>query len=54
MKNSTPAHTERSDQALHWTAHLHRHQFRKGKTVPYISHLIDMSGLVREDGGTRG
>ena len=35
-----------------WTAQLHRHQARKGKRVPYISHLIAVSGLVWEDGGT--
>ena len=52
MTNSTPAHTERYDQALLWTAHLHRNQSRKGKPVPYISHLIAVSGLVWEDGGT--
>ena len=52
MTNSTPAHTERYDQALLWTAQLHRNQFRKGKPVPYISHLIAVSGLVWEDGGT--
>ena len=52
MTNSTPAHTERYDQALLWTAQLHRKQSRKGKPVPYISHLIAVSGLVWEDGGT--
>ena len=52
MTNSTPAHSERYDQALIWAAQLHRNQFRKGKAVPYISHLIAVSGLVWEDGGT--
>ena len=52
MTNGTPAHSERYDQALIWAAQLHRHQFRKGKSVPYISHLIAVSGLVWEDGGT--
>ena len=52
MTNSTPAHTERYDQALLWTAQLHRKQSRKGKPVPYISHLFAVSGLVWEDGGT--
>jgi hypothetical protein len=30
------------------------HSFRKGKTVPYISNLIAVSGLAWEDGGTEG
>ncbi len=38
--------------ALSWAAQLHRNQRRKGKPVPYISHLIAVSGLVWEDGGT--
>ena len=37
--------------ALVWAEELHRHQRRKGKPVPYISHLIAVSGLVWEDGG---
>ena len=46
-----PAHSERYDQALLWAAQLHRGQRRKGKEVPYISHLISVSALVWEDGG---
>mgnify|MGYP003337839960 CR=1 FL=1 len=46
-----PAHSERYDQALLWAAQLHRDQRRKGKPVPYISHLISVSALVWEDGG---
>ena len=38
--------------ALSWAAQLHSRQRRKGKPVPYISHLIAVSGLVWEDGGT--
>lgn len=49
---ATPAHSDRYDQALLWAAQLHRDQFRKGKPVPYISHLISVSALVWEDGGT--
>ncbi len=37
--------------ALSWAAQLHSRQRRKGKPVPYISHLIAVSGLVWEDGG---
>ena len=47
-----PAHSDRYDQALLWAAQLHRGQFRKGKPVPYISHLISVSALVWEDGGS--
>jgi (p)ppGpp synthase/HD superfamily hydrolase len=47
-----PAHSDRYDQALLWAAQLHRGQRRKGKPVPYISHLISVSALVWEDGGT--
>ncbi|MEB3353236.1 MAG: HD domain-containing protein [Cyanobacteriota bacterium] len=45
------AHSQRYIDALGWAAELHRHQHRKGKPVPYISHLIGVSGLVWEDGG---
>ncbi|MEB3199424.1 MAG: HD domain-containing protein [Synechococcaceae cyanobacterium] len=46
------AHSDRYDRALAWAAQLHRGQFRKGKAVPYISHLISVSALVWEDGGS--
>ena len=46
------AHTNRYDQALLWAAQLHRQQVRKGKPVPYVSHLISVSAMVWEDGGT--
>jgi (p)ppGpp synthase/HD superfamily hydrolase len=38
--------------ALLWAEELHRDQRRKGKAIPYISHLIGVSALVWEDGGT--
>lgn len=46
--------TPRYGDALAWADALHRDQRRKGKAVPYISHLIAVSGLVWEDGGTEG
>jgi (p)ppGpp synthase/HD superfamily hydrolase len=52
MTNKPPTHSERYDEALLWAAQLHRCQSRNGKPVPYISHLIAVSGLVWEDGGT--
>ena len=45
------AHTQRYIDALGWAAELHRRQQRKGKDVPYISHLISVSALVWEDNG---
>ena len=43
--------TPRYGEALQWAEELHRNQRRKGKKVPYISHLISVSALVWEDGG---
>jgi (p)ppGpp synthase/HD superfamily hydrolase len=42
----------RYGEALLWAEQLHRDQRRKGKAIPYISHLISVSALVWEDGGT--
>jgi (p)ppGpp synthase/HD superfamily hydrolase len=44
--------THRYGDALLWAEQIHRDQRRKGKEVPYISHLISVSALVGEDGGT--
>lgn len=44
--------TPRYGEALQWADALHRNQRRKGKPIPYISHLISVSALVWEDGGT--
>ena len=30
---------------------LHRAQFRKGTSVPYVSHLLAVAGIVMENGG---
>jgi len=38
------AHSERYTAALSWATQLHRFQTRKGKTCPYISHLIAVDG----------
>ncbi len=45
----TPA--KRFDAALAMAVDKHRDQFRKGGDIPYISHLIAVSGLVLENGG---
>ena len=43
--------SSRYGEALQWAEEIHRPQRRKGKQVPYISHLISVSALVWEDGG---
>ena len=42
----------RYGEALLWAEELHRDQRRKGKAIPYISHLIGVSALVWEEGGS--
>jgi (p)ppGpp synthase/HD superfamily hydrolase len=44
--------TERFDQALAYASGHHRKQFRKGSRVPYLSHLMSVSALVLEHGGS--
>lgn len=46
MTNRSPTHSERYDEALLWTAQLHRAQARKGKEVPDLSHLL--AGLLHD------
>jgi len=43
--------SEAYDEALVWAAGLHRAQERKGSGIPYLSHLLAVSGLVMEHGG---
>ena len=43
--------TDRFDDALAFTSGLHRAQTRKGTAIPYVSHLMAVSGLVLEHGG---
>ena len=52
MSNAVLTITPRYGEALSWAEQIHRDQRRKGKAVPYISHLISVSALVWEDGGT--
>lgn len=44
--------TERFDDALIYAARIHRQQTRKGKEIPYLSHLLSVSALVIEHGET--
>ena len=44
--------SERFDDALLFAARHHRRQTRKGSEVPYLSHLMSVSALVLEHGGS--
>jgi (p)ppGpp synthase/HD superfamily hydrolase len=44
--------TGRYDDALVFASKLHREQFRKASKIPYISHLLSVSALVIESGGS--
>ena len=46
-----PFLTKRFIDALEFAAKKHRRQNRKGTTVPYVSHLLSVAGLVLESGG---
>lgn len=45
-------YTRRYEQALGFAARLHETQTRKGCDIPYISHLLAVSSLVIEHGGS--
>ncbi len=42
----------RFDEALIYAHELHREQTRKGRDVPFVSHLLGVSSLVLEEGGS--
>src|SRR3712207_6835483 len=44
--------TERFDEALRYASQHHREQLRKGSRVPYMTHLMSVSALVMEHGGS--
>lgn len=44
--------TGRYDEAFRYAHELHSNQKRKGTSIPYISHLMTVSALVIENGGT--
>jgi len=46
-----PGLSERFDDALVWASSLHRGQ-RKARRAPYISHLLAVSAIVLEHGGS--
>jgi (p)ppGpp synthase/HD superfamily hydrolase len=47
-----PLLTKRFEKALQYAAQLHAAQTRKGSRTPYISHLMAVTTLVLEDGGS--
>jgi (p)ppGpp synthase/HD superfamily hydrolase len=51
MKPNTLLST-RFHQAVLYASEIHREHTRKGTTIPYISHLLQVCGLVLEFGGT--
>ena len=44
--------TERFPRAIEYAIAAHLDDVRKGTTIPYLSHLIQVAGLVLEFGGT--
>jgi (p)ppGpp synthase/HD superfamily hydrolase len=44
--------SERFDEALLYASRHHREQLRKGSQVPYMTHLMSVSALVMEHGGS--
>src|SRR4029079_14839658 len=47
-----PLLTDRFDRALHLASGHHRAQLRKGTEIPYVSHLLGVTSLVLEMGGS--
>ena len=44
--------TSKFDEALQLASHLHREQARKGTQIPYLSHVLAVTALVLDYGGT--
>lgn len=44
--------SDRFEQALVYATQLHRNQVRKCSNIPYVSHLLSVTALVLEDGGS--
>ena len=47
-----PPLSSRFDDALKYAHDVHREQTRKGTAAPYIGHLIGVSSIVLDDGGS--
>jgi (p)ppGpp synthase/HD superfamily hydrolase len=52
QETTTPLLSDRYDEALTYAAQLHRTQLRKGGDIPYLGHLLSVSSLVLEGGGS--
>jgi (p)ppGpp synthase/HD superfamily hydrolase len=52
VESEVPKLTSRFEEALQYAARLHASQLRKGTTVPYVSHLLAVTAIVLEDGGS--
>ena len=50
MMNATVL-TDRFDRALLYATHVHGGQVRKQTVIPYVAHLLAVSGTVLEYGG---
>lgn len=50
-KMAPPAPWDRLARATDFALAVHGEQFRKGTSIPYISHLFSVAGLVLEHGG---
>jgi len=44
--------TSRFDEAFRYAHHVHSGQTRKGSGAPYISHLMGVTSIVLDDGGS--
>ena len=44
--------TRRFEDAVQYALHVHAGQIRKGTQIPYVTHVLAVSGLVLEAGGT--
>ena len=47
-----PLLTDRFDRALHLASDHHRRQLRRGTEIPYVSHLLGVTALALEMGGS--
>jgi (p)ppGpp synthase/HD superfamily hydrolase len=47
-----PLLTHRFDRALHLASDHHRRQLRRGTEIPYVSHLLGVTALALEMGGS--
>ena len=52
VETAIPKLTSRFEDALQYATKLHARQTRKGTTIPYVSHLLAVTAIVLEDGGS--